>query len=144
MILLSTVIVLFAFLEILNVIMLYFIPGTKLGNGIGVFNAYEKSKNDPEVFALVSYLINWVAGTKLIFIALLIVILITSDDSTKIYSVLALILSILSFFWRLYPLICNMDKNDQLSPKGYSRTLGIMIFSFITVFFIAVLIAVLG
>jgi hypothetical protein len=143
MILLSTVIVLFAFLEILNLLMLYFIPGTKLGNGIGVFNAYEKSKKDPEVFALVSYLINWVAGTKLIFIALLIVILITADNSTKIYTVLALILSILTFFWRLYPLICKMDKNDQLSPKGYSRTLGIMIFSFIAIFSIALFVAVL-
>lgn len=139
----STVIVLFAFLEILNLLMLYFIPGTKLGNGIGVFNAYEKSKKDPEVFALVSYLINWVAGTKLIFIALLIVILITADNSTKIYTVLALILSILTFFWRLYPLICKMDKNDQLSPKGYSRTLGIMIFSFIAIFSIALFVAVL-
>ena len=68
---LSIVILIFLLLETSNVIMLYFVPETKKGNGIGVFNAYEKSKNDPEVHALVKYLIIWVAGTKLIFIALL-------------------------------------------------------------------------
>lgn len=47
--------------------MLYFTPGTHRGNGLGVFNAYEKSKSDSEVHSLVKYLINWVAGTKLIF-----------------------------------------------------------------------------
>jgi hypothetical protein len=55
---LSIVIILFLILETLNVIMLYFTPGTRRGNGLGVFNAYEKSKSDPEVHALVKYLIN--------------------------------------------------------------------------------------
>jgi len=134
---LSIVIIAFALLETLNIFMLYFTPGTRRGNGMGVFNAYEKSKNDPEVYALVKYLINWVAGTKLIFITLLIVILITGSNTAKAYSVLALILSILTFYWRLYPAIRNMDRADQLSPRGYSRTLGIMIGSFIGVFIIA-------
>jgi len=46
---LSIVIIAFALLETLNIFMLYFTPGTRRGNGMGVFNAYEKSKNDPEV-----------------------------------------------------------------------------------------------
>jgi len=123
---LSIVIIAFALLETLNIFMLYFTPGTRRGNGMGVFNAYEKSKNDPEVYALVKYLINWVAGTKLIFITLLIVILITGSNTAKAYSVLALILSILTFYWRLYPAIRNMDRADQLSPRGYSRTLVVL------------------
>lgn len=137
---LSIVIIAFVVLESLNILMLYFYPGFKQGNGIGVFNAYEKSKENPEVHAFVSYLINWVAGTKLIFIALLIVILITGDETSKLYSVIALIISILSFFWRLYPSIRKMDKNRQITPVGYSKTLGGMIIGFLLAFIIAAII----
>ena len=131
---LSIVIIIFVVLETLNVFMLYFTPNTHHGNGIGVFNAYEKSKADPDVHALVKYLINWVAGTKLIFIGLLIVILIMGNSTIRVFSVIALILSILTFFWRLYPAIRNMDKTDQITPKGYSKTLGIIIAGFIAIF----------
>jgi len=129
----------FVVLESLNILMLYFTPGTRKGNGMGVFDAYEKSRENPEVFALVKYLINWVAGTKLIFIALLIVILITGSSTTKLFSVIALILSIFSFFWRLYPTIKKMDGDGQITPAGYSKTLAIMIASFIGVFAIALI-----
>ena len=134
---LSIAIALFAVLETLNVIMLYFTPGTRKGNGVGVFNAYEKSKADPEVHALITYLINWVAGTKLIFIILLVVILITGNSTTKLFSVIGLILSILSFYWRLYPAIKSMDNKGNITPKGYSKTLGVMIAGFIGIFLIA-------
>ncbi len=134
---LSIAIAMFAVLETLNVIMLYFTPGTRKGNGVGVFNAYEKSKADPEVHALITYLINWVAGTKLIFITLLVVILITGNSTTKLFSVIGLILSILSFYWRLYPAIKSMDNKGNITPKGYSKTLGVMIAGFIGIFLIA-------
>lgn len=137
---LSIVIIIFTILETMNIFMLYFTPGTSRGNGMGVFNAYDKSKLDPEVYALVKYLINWVAGTKLIFVVLLIVILITGDSTIKIFSIIALILSISSFFWRLYPIIKKMDSHGQITPKGYSKTLGIMIGGFIGVFFISLFI----
>ena len=97
-----------------------------MGNGIGVFNAFEKSKSDPELHALVKYLINWVAGTKLIFILLLGVIIATGSALTKICSAGALILSIATFYWRLYPAIKTMDEKGQITPKGYSGTLGLM------------------
>ena len=139
MTIITIAIIAFLVLETLNVLMLYFTPGTRRGNGLGVFNAYEKSKADPEVHALVKYLINWVAGTKLIFIALLIVIIITGSSTTKLVSVLALIVSISTFFWRLYPAIRNMDKADQITPKGYSKTLGLMIAGFIALFSIALI-----
>ena len=44
---LSIAIGIFIVLESLNILTLYFNPGTQLGNGVGVFNAWEKSKSDP-------------------------------------------------------------------------------------------------
>lgn len=133
----SIALLLFGVLELLNVFLLYLAPGSKRGNSLGFFNAYEKSKADSEVHALITYLINWVAGTKLIFIVLLIGIIITGNTSTKVFSIIALIFSILTFFSRLYPGIKQMDRAGQITPRGYSRTLAIMIISFIVVFFIA-------
>lgn len=134
---LSIVLIVFGTLELLNVFMLYLTPGTRRGNGVGVFDAYEKSKSDPEVHALVNYLVNWVAGTKLIFIVLLIGIVITGTIETKFFTVIALIFSILTFFSRLYPAIKKLDEAGQIHPRGYSRTLAIMISSFVGVFAIA-------
>ena len=48
-------------MEIANVLSLYFKPESKMFNGIGVFKAWEKSKEDPEVHDLVRYLVFWVA-----------------------------------------------------------------------------------
>lgn len=124
----------FMILESLNVLLLYFDPGSKRGNGVGVFRAWEKSKKDPEIHAFVQYLVNWVAGTKLIFIALLLVILLTGTRTTQIFALAALIVSILSFYWRLYPMIKVMDKAGSIEPSGYSKTLGTMIAGFIAVF----------
>ncbi len=128
---LSAAIIAFAVIETLNIGMLYFRPGSRIGNGIGVFNAYPKAEADPETGELVRYLVNWVAGTKLIFVALLVVILVTGSEATKTYAVVALILSILSFFWRLFPAISRLDKDHQITPRGYSRTLGLMIACFV-------------
>ena len=133
----SIVLMLFAVLELSNVLVLYLAPGSKRGNSVGFFNAYEKSKTDSEIHALVTYLINWVAGTKLIFIVLLIGIIITGNASTKVFSTIALIFSIMTFFSRLYPGIKRMDEEGQITPQGYSRTLAIMIAAFLVVFCIA-------
>ena len=131
----------FLVLETANVVTLYFFPGSKYANGVGVFKAWEKSKQDPEVHSFVRYLVYWVAGTKLIFIALLIVILFTADERTLVFSAAALVLSIASFFWRLFPLIRKMDRDLQLDPRNYSAVLGAMISAFILVFLIAILAA---
>lgn len=138
---LSIAIIVFIILETMNIALLYFAPSSKKGNGVGVFNAFEKSKDYPEIHSFIKYLVNWVAGTKLIFIALLIVVLITGTDQTKLFAVGALILSILSFYWRLYPAIRAMDNEGQISPKGYSRTLFVMISVFIAGFTIALALA---
>ena len=43
------VIIGFIVLEATNVIALYFFPGSKYANSVGVFKAWEKSKQDPEI-----------------------------------------------------------------------------------------------
>jgi len=118
-------------LEFSNVLALYGKPDFKYANAVGMFKAWDKSKEDPDMHDFVKYLVNWVAGTKLIFIFLLAVILIFGDDKTQTYAMLALILSILTFYWKLYPLIKKMDKNNQIDPKNYSKTLGLMILAFV-------------
>jgi len=137
---LSIVLIIFGVLELSNVLMLYLTPQTRRGNGMGVFTAYEKSKADPEVHAMVTYLIDWVAGTKLIFIVLLIGIIITGNSTTKVFTIIALIFSISTFFTRLYPEIKKMDREGQITPRGYSKTLYIMISIFIVVFAAALVI----
>jgi hypothetical protein len=139
---LSAAIIVFAVIETLNIGILYFRPGSRVGNGMGVFNAYRKSEADPETRELVRYLVNWVAGTKLIFVALLLVVLATGSQTTKAYAVVALILSILSFFWRLFPAIVRLDRDGQITPRGYSRTLGIMIACFVGGFVAALAVSV--
>jgi hypothetical protein len=144
MTILSIAIVGFIVLEASNVLALYFRPGTRNFNSVGVFKAWEKSKHDPEIHNFVRYLVYWVAGSKLIFIGLLLVILISGSDQTKLLAGLALVISIASFYWKLFPLIRSMDRDSQIDPRNYSTTLGIMIAIFLIVFIITVVIGYLA
>ena len=132
----------FLILETINVATLYFSPGSKLANGVGVFKAWEESKEYPNIHNFIKYLVNWVAGTKLIFIFLLIVIVLSGNQQTLLWTAVALFASILSFYWRLFPLIRNMDYASQIEPKNYSKGLGVMILGFVLVFFVAIHISV--
>ena len=123
-------------LEISNVLALYFRKDSTKANSVGVFKAWEKSKSDPETHDFVKYLVNWVAGTKVIFLALLTVILVFGTPLMQLMGLLALMLSISTFYWKLYPLVKKMDNEDQLTQKGYSKTLGVMISVFLIVFLI--------
>ena len=134
MIWLKIAIALFVILEISNIMILYFMPDSKLANAMGYFKAWEKSKNDPDVHAMVKYLVNWVAGTKLIFILLLIVFLVRGDAQILPFVGVAMTLSIATFFWRLFPSMKDMDQNDQIDPKGYSKTLRWMILGMVILF----------
>jgi len=131
----------FLVLESTNVLTLYFFPGSIYANGVGVFKAWEKSKADPEIHNFIKYLVNWVAGTKLIFILLLIFILWSADDQILVFSGIALVLSITSFFWRLFPLIRKMDREGQIVPQKYSVVLGGMILAFILIFLTGIIIS---
>lgn len=134
----------FLVLEATNVIALYFFPTFKYANAVGVFKAWEKSKADPDLHDFVKYLVNWVAGTKLIFILLLAVIVYAGNEQTKILTGAVMVLSIVSFFWRLFPLIRKMDNNGQIQPEGYSKGLWFMIAGMIVMFAAATVVAVLN
>jgi len=134
MIILSVALILFIFLETLNIFLLYKAPGSRRGNAVGVFKAFEKTRQDPDIRDFVDYLIAWVAGTKLIFVVLIIGIVITGSVETKVFSVIALILSIGTFYVRLHPILKKIDSRNQLEPKGYARSLALMIGSFMSVF----------
>jgi hypothetical protein len=140
--LLTTITIAFLILEASNVAALYFFPGSKYANAMGVFKAWKQSKNHPEIHDLVRYLVNWVAGSKLIFILLLIVILVAADERTLIFAALSLVISIASFFWRLFPLIRKMDREGQIEPSNYSAVLGWMIAAFILVFMSGLMFAI--
>ena len=130
----------FILLEVSNVLALYFAPGSKKANAVGVFTAWEESKQYPEIHDFIKYLVNWVAGAKLIFLLLLIMIVLFADLKIQQMSLLVLAITTASFYWRLFPLIKKMDKNGQIDPKNYSVVLGVMIAVFIAVFLLAYII----
>lgn len=134
--------VMFGLLELMNVAVLYGAPGSRRANGVGVFNAWERSKADPEVHLLVRYLVYWVAGVKVIFLALLAVIVLTGSEQTRTAAGAALAASIALFFWRLYPLARRADTAGAMSPAGYSRALAIMIALMVAVLAVSTIMAI--
>lgn len=135
---LSIAMILFIIMESANVAILYFWPGSRLGNGVGVFNAFSNPESEEQrLFA--SYLVNWVAGVKLIFLFLLAVILVIGTEQVKLWAVVAMILSIATYFWRLHPTIQKLDAMGYITPKGYSKTLGWMITGFLIMFTLALI-----
>jgi hypothetical protein len=87
--------------------------------------------------------VNWVAGTKLIFIMMAVVVIVFGSHRLQVFTVVALMLSIMAFYWRLYPMIRRMDRAGYISPKGYSMTLGIMVSAFVVVFLSILLVTLL-
>jgi dolichol kinase len=137
----KTVILAFIVMEFSNVLALYFAPGSKYANAVGVFSAWEKSKEDPEIHDFVRYLVYWVAGAKLIFLFLLGVITLFGSSDLQRMSLVALSLATLSFYWRLFPLIRKLDQNGQIKPKNYSIVIGGMISVFILFFAMAAIVS---
>lgn len=136
---LSIAILIFIIMESANVAILYFWPGSQLGNGVGVFNAFHNSESEEQKL-FTSYLVNWVAGVKLIFIFLLAVILVIGTEQVKLWAVVAMILSIATYFWRLHPTIKKLDALGCITPKGYSKALGWMIAGFMLMFTAALIV----
>ena len=133
---LTIVIIGFVILETANVIALYFFPESKYANSVGTFRAYERSKQDPVVHDFVRYLVNWVAGTKIIFL-LLLVIVFTADTDTLLLTGVAMAVAVATFFWRLFPLVRRMDREGQIDPPRYSTLLGVMIAAMVLIFVVA-------
>ena len=114
---------LFLVLEVLNVALLMFDPGSHRGNALGVFRAWETSKQDPEVHALVRYLAAWVAASKTIFIVVIAALLVLGDDRSRVIAVGALTVSVLAYFWKLRPQLRSMEDNGWLNRDGFTRRL---------------------
>lgn len=131
---LSIAIVVFCVMELGNVLILYFMPDSKLGNGVAVFDSWRDAKNDEAMDLFAHYMAYWVAGVKLIFIFLLTVVVFTGSATVKVWAVVAMILSIATYFWKLHPIIRKLDSMGKISPKGYSKALGFMIGGFLAMF----------
>ncbi len=141
MVILRIAIFLFMIMELSNVMIMYFKPDFKYGNSMKVFCEFEESKQDSNRYLLLKYMTNWVANCKFIFIGLLGVIGIMGNLALLRMAVLATILSIGLFFISLYPIIKTLDQNGKIQPKGYSRTLSIMILSFMVMFLLALILS---
>ncbi|MBI9044011.1 MAG: hypothetical protein JEZ06_05975 [Anaerolineaceae bacterium] len=117
----------FAITETLNLLELYFMQDNCIFNGACIYTAWEKSKQIPEVNELMRYLINWIAGIKLIVVGLVLVLVFTAPEQTLIWSAVVMILTIGSFFWRMYPMMRKADDAGQILAKGRSRLLAYMV-----------------
>ena len=137
---LSIAIIIFCVMELGNVLILYFMPDSRLGNGVAVFDSWNDVKEYKALNLFSHYMAYWVAGVKLIFIFLLIVVLLTGTEITRVWAVVAMILSIATYFWRLHPIIKKLDKMGKITPKGYSKTLGLMITGFLIMFSLSLII----
>lgn len=135
-------IIVFTLIESANILTLYFNAQSKLGNGIGIFKAFTKEQEE-DTSMLQRYLVDWVAGTKLIFVMLGLVIAFFGTYETQMFAMVAYIISIATFYFRLYPNIRKMDKKDYIDPKGYSKTLNTMILFILLVFVFAFFIEIL-
>lgn len=131
------VILIFILLESANVLTLYFFPESRYANSLGVFHAWEKSKTDPEIHRFARYMANWVAGTKLIFLLLLVVILQTGSEQTLRLTSAVMAAAIATFFWRMFPLAKQMGHEGEITPTNYDRMLGWMIGAMVVAFILA-------
>lgn len=133
-IILDIAIIFFMIMETSNIIIMYFKPDFKYGNSMIAFKKWSEHQQDEKSRLYSKYLVNWVANCKLIFIILLLVILLFATPTIKVYAIIAMIISIAIYFVSLYPLIKKMDQLNEITPKGYSKTLSIMILTFILIF----------
>lgn len=138
---LTTLVALFLVLETANVAALYFAPGSRRFNAVGVFTGWTASQQDAHLHDFVRYLVFWVAGTKLIFIALWLVILIVGDATTQLWASIVMVPAIATFYWRLFPIVRRLDARGLIRPAGYSRALGWMIAAFVGAFVVAIAVA---
>lgn len=134
----------FLLLEISNVFVLFFRPDSRQVHGMGMFPAWEKSKSDPGIYNLMRYLTIWVAGSKLILVALFIVMLIGGDKQLIAIAGFALVISMLPFYFGLFPAMKKIDKSDQVVPKGFSMRLGFTITVLILALLIGSILALFG
>lgn len=128
-------------MESMNVAILYFWPAVRSGMALGCLSVSSQRSEEQKLFTF--YLVNWVAGVKLIFIFLLAVILLVGTETLRMWAVVAMILSIATYFWRLHPTIKKLDAMGCITPKGYSKALGWMISGFMGMFTLALIVHII-
>lgn len=124
----------FVALELANVMLMYFRPDFRYGNSMSVFAAWGRAQTDPQQKLFVDYLVRWVANCKMIFVALLLIIVLFGSETLKFWAVIATIAAIGLYFVSLHPIIKKLDALGDIQPKGYSRTLAINIITFQAMF----------
>lgn len=83
MTILDIAILIFVVMELSNVLVMYFKPDFKYANSMAVFKQWAESQQDEKQRLFVKYLVNWVANCKLIFIALLLVVVVFCQRTSK-------------------------------------------------------------
>ena len=123
----------FIILELSNVCVMYFFNETTIANSVGVFKTFV-DQEDKAAKDFMTYLIYWVAGTKAIFISLLVVIIFFGDQTIKQVSVIVLTASIGLFYVKMLPLLKEIEQENGIITKNYARNLSIIIAVFMLVF----------
>ncbi len=134
MIALQVAIIAFVVMELSNIIIMYFKPDFKYGNSMKTFDHWHQCKEDEGMFLFAQYMVRWVANCKLIFLALLVVIVVVGNETLLLAGTIATVLSIGAYFLSLYPVIRKLDKMGKITPAGYSKTLTITIIVFMLMF----------
>ena len=124
---LQVTLLVFVIVETLNMLELYFLQNNCKFNGACIFSGWERSKADPEVHALMCYLVNWLAGIKMIVVGLLLVLIFTAPEQTLVMATVALFLTTASYFWRMRPMLQAADNAGQVTPRGHAKRLSIMV-----------------
>ncbi len=120
---LDIALIIFLLLELGNVVILYKDPGFKYGNSLTTFTAYDKSLEDQEVAEFTKYLYTWVANTKMIFILIMLSVVIFGDEQITVITTIAMLIGMTFYYTKMHPIIKQISDNNQLTIKGYDKTL---------------------
>ena len=131
---LKAAILIFVVMELSNILVMYFKPNFKYGNSMNTFKQWYKAQEKEPERLFVKYMVNWVANCKLIFLALLVVVVLLGNEIITVCAVMATILSIAIYFVTLHPIIKQLDEMEEIQPKGYSKTLALTIGAFMVMF----------
>ncbi len=134
---LKAAILIFVVMELSNILILYFKPNFQYGNSMNTFKQWYAAQNRESDQLFVQYLVNWVANCKLIFLALLVVVVLFGNEIITVCAVIATIVSIGIYFVSLHPIIKRLDEMGEIQPKGYSKTLALTIGAFMVMFSVA-------
>ena len=139
LIILRIAILAFVVMEASNIVIMYARPDFPYGNSMRTFRQWYKAQGDEPSRLFVKYMVRWVANCKLIFLVLLIVVVIVGNEISTVCAVIATVVSIGIYFVSLHPIIKKLDQMDEIQPKGYSKTLALIIGAFMAMFSLALL-----